>query len=107
MTDLKVPANEHMVSDVLDSIADPIVAFDKQWRYTFVNRSAAEILGKSPDEMIGRCIWDLFPEDRVCGFQEACRRAWREGVPVTFERRSNLLGGWVESRIYPFENGAV
>ncbi len=92
---------------ILDNIADPVVAFDKQWRYTYVSRRAAQALGMEPEQMLGRSMWDLFPGDIDTGFQEACRRAWEEGKAVTVERYSAVLGAWVESYIYPFEDGAT
>jgi PAS domain S-box-containing protein len=71
-------------SDVLENI--PVIAFDKQWRYTRVSRRAAEILGKAPVEMIGQSMRDLFPNEIDTEFQQACERAWKEGKPVTVER---------------------
>jgi two-component system, cell cycle sensor histidine kinase and response regulator CckA len=92
---------------ILESLADPVVAFDKEWRYTYVSRRAAQALRKAPEEMIGRCMWDLFPGNVDAGFQAACQEAWAEGRPVTLEHYSNLLGEWVESYISPFEDGAA
>lgn len=97
---------ETRASRVVESIADPVVAFDKDFRYTYVSRRAAQVLGKEPEEMLGRSMWDLFPGGINTGFEEACRRVWNEGKPVTVERYSHVLGVWVESYIYPLENGA-
>ena len=97
---------QRSLADILESIADPVVAFDKQWRYTYVSRRAAQALGKSQEEMIGKSMWDLFPKDVETGFQEACQRAWMERTPVTIERYSNVQQAWVENYIFPFEDGA-
>jgi PAS domain S-box-containing protein len=97
---------ERRASEILDTIAEPVVAFDKQWRYTYLNRHAAEAFGKSPEEMIGKSIWELFPKDNRKDFEEACGRAWATGKPAACERYSATLGAWVENYIYPFENGA-
>jgi PAS domain S-box-containing protein len=93
-------------ADILESLADPVVAFDKQWRYTYVSRRAAQVLGKDAREMIGKTLWELFPDDVDTGFQEACARAWAAGQPVTVERYSAVLDQWVENYIYPFADGA-
>jgi two-component system cell cycle sensor histidine kinase/response regulator CckA len=97
---------QQYLAKILDSIADPVVAFDREWRFTYISRRAAEVLGKSTEEMLGRSAWDLFPADPESGFQEACRRAWIAMEPVTIERYSKVLGIWIESYIYPFEDGA-
>ena len=95
------------LADILDSLGDPVVAFDREWRYTFVSRRAADALGKPAEELLGRSMFDLFPDDRDTEFREACQRAWSEGKPVTVERCSSVLGIWVEQSIYPFEYGAT
>jgi PAS domain S-box-containing protein len=98
--------DQRRLGEILDSIADPVVAFDHEWRYTYVSRRAATVLGKTPEELIGRSMWEVFPADADTGFQEACRRAWRDGAPVTVERYSHVLDCWVENYISPFESGA-
>ena len=89
---------------ILESIAHPIIAFDKQWRYLYVSARAAQALGRSAEELIGKCMWDVFPVDM--GFRAACVRAWEEGRPITVERYSVVLDQWVESYISPFAGGA-
>jgi PAS domain S-box-containing protein len=107
MVESSASDDQRRLVEILESIADPIVAFDKQWRYTYVSRRAAQSLGKTPEEMSGKSMWELFPKDIDTGFQAACQLAWKEGRPVTVERHSKVLGVWVESYIYPFENGAA
>ncbi len=100
------PLAELPAAAILESIADPIVAFDKQWRYLYVSARAARALGKSGEEMIGKYMWDVFPGFPDAVFQEACTRAWSEGRPVSVERYSLVLNQWVESYIYPLAEGA-
>jgi PAS domain S-box-containing protein len=101
------PFSERSASEILESIADPLVAFDKQYRYTYVSPRACEALGKAPRELLGQCMWDIFPGDARTGFQDLCNRAWESGQRVTIERYSEVLGRWVESYVYPFADGAV
>lgn len=98
-------AHAHAV-EILESIGDPLVAFDKQWCYTYVSRRAGKALGKAQNEMIGRSMWDLFPADLDTGFRDACRRAWAEENPVIVECYSNVLEAWLECSIHPFADGA-
>ncbi|HXS95354.1 MAG TPA: PAS domain S-box protein [Candidatus Limnocylindrales bacterium] len=100
------PSSDARAAHILESLADPLVAFDREYRYTYISKRAAEILGQTPEELLGRCMWDLLPGDRDTGFQEACRRAWAEGRPVTVERYSREMGRWVENFIYPFGDEA-
>jgi PAS domain S-box-containing protein len=103
----KIRRNEHRASEILERIADPVVAYDKQWRYTYVSRRTAEGFGKTPEEMIGKTIWEISPEIAGTGVEEASERAWAGGRPVVIERFSPRAGKWLENFIYPFESGAV
>ena len=97
------PFSERKGSEILESIADPVVAFDRQYRFTYVSRRAYEVLGKAYEDLICRCIWDVYPTEEETGFQQLCERAWSSGKALTIERFSGVLGHWVENWIYPFE----
>jgi PAS domain S-box-containing protein len=103
----RVQQSEHRASEILERIADPVVAYDRGFRYTYVSRRTAQSLGKTPEEMLGRSIFEVFPEIAGAGLEEASARAWKEGRPVVLERFSPLAGRWIENFIYPFEDGAV
>ena len=98
---------ERRAADILESTADPVIEFDKYWRLTFVNRHAAEALGKPAGELLGHCLRDLFPRSIFDGFEEACLGAWDENQRFGGERYSTLLGEWVEASIRPSENRAL
>ncbi len=74
---------------------------DRQYRFLYLNRPATEALTKKREEVIGKSIFELFPEDWTAEFREVCERAWSEGKAVTVERRSGVLGHWVENHILP------
>ena len=101
------PFSERKASAILESIADPVVAFDRQYRFTYASRRACEALGKTRGDLIGRCIWDVYPNEEGAGFQELCQRAWSSGKALTIERYSRVLGQWVEDWVYPFEDGVA
>ena len=88
-------------AEILDSIADPVAAFDRQYRFLYLNRPAIEALSKKREEVIGKSVLELFPGDWTADFRDVCERAWSEGKAVTVERRSGLLGHWVENHILP------
>ena len=53
------------IVNILDSITDGFVALDKEWRFTFVNRRAEEILQplhKSRENLLGVSVWDALPD---------------------------------------------
>lgn len=55
-----VLANERRYRDLVETSNDLIWSLDRDWRWTFVNRTAAErIFGYSPEELLGRSIFDF------------------------------------------------
>jgi C4-dicarboxylate-specific signal transduction histidine kinase len=92
---------------ILDSISDKFFAFDKDWRYSYLNQQAAEqlsALGKNPASLIGKSLWNEFP---VVYGEEGLRRAMQERAVVTQEHFYSPLGEWVENRIFPSSDGGL
>ncbi len=93
------------IRDILERISDGFVALDREWRYTYVNARASELLRRSPQSLLGRSQWAEFPELAGGAFAEACRRALREQVPARAEDQFGSEERRLESRIYPSSEG--
>jgi signal transduction histidine kinase len=92
---------------VLASISDKFFALDDEWRFTYFNRHAAEqliSLGKNPDTLIGKVLWDEFP---VPPSEFELRRAMRDRVITVDTQFFEPLGEWYENRIYPTADGGL
>ncbi|BAY45073.1 two-component hybrid sensor and regulator [Scytonema sp. HK-05] len=97
---------ERKVAIILESITDAFVAFDRNWRYTYVNQAAAEILHKTPEQLIGKHVWnEVFP-DLVGGvaYQEM-HRAMAQQVPVSWEEFGEPVQRPLEVNAYPSAEG--
>ncbi len=92
---------------VLSSISDAFSALDSEWRYIYLNERVAEHSGLSREEMIGRKIWDLFPQLVGGEFHQRCLRALAERRPDNFDHFHEQWGLWLETRIYPAADGLV
>ncbi|WP_088889282.1 PAS domain S-box protein [Leptolyngbya ohadii] len=97
---------ERKVATILESITDAFVAFDRDWRYTYVNGAAARILHKTPEQLIGKHVWDeVFPE-LVGGIAyKTLQRAVTEQIPVAWEEFSHSIQSWLEANAYPSSEG--
>jgi PAS domain S-box-containing protein len=91
----------HEAGEILERTSDAFVALDREWRYTHVNRRAVELLGKSAAELVGRCIWDLFPFAVGTELHRECHRAMAEQVPIQLVTLEPTLGRWYECRLDP------
>ena len=96
---------EAELDDVFERINDAFYALDEEFRFEYVNDRAAEYLGTSPGELIGRPIHDTLGIDEdhplLAEFEEALVTQEQR----SFERYSNSMGIWEVIRVYPSESG--
>ena len=96
---------EEAVGNILESIGDGFFALDRQERFSYVNRRAEELLRRPREELLGRGIWDAYPEAVGSTFFTEYRRAMAEQVAVRFEEFYPALDTWFEVRAYPSRDG--
>jgi PAS domain S-box-containing protein len=92
---------------VLASISDAFSALDRNWRYTYVNSKVAELAGIPKEKMIGRVIWEIFPEAVGGEFYERSHQAMEKRQPEHFEVFYKPWERWLDTRIYPTKEGIV
>lgn len=93
------------VSQVLQSITDGFVAFDRAARFTYINHAAAHTLGKSPRDLLGNVLWQEFPDFAETSFGQLYRRALAEGVPLELVDYYEPCQRWYSIRAYPSKSG--
>ncbi|HEX8438937.1 GAF domain-containing protein [Archangium sp.] len=86
---------------LLDVLVEGVVVFDASWRITYLNTVAARVLGRQREDLLGRVLWDEYPQARGSPFGEAYLRAMAEGVSFTVETFLGQLGIWQEARLVP------
>jgi PAS domain S-box-containing protein len=90
---------------ILNSISDAFYAVDTAWRFTYVNRSTERVLQRSASEMIGRTIWDAFPDTVGSLLEERYRHARASGDSITFPFYYPPVARWFEVRTFPHGGG--
>ncbi|ELY43428.1 sensor histidine kinase [Natronorubrum sulfidifaciens] len=90
---------------VADRVTDAFFALDTDFRFTYLNERAETLLKRSREELIGRVMWDEFPQTVETQFPDGFHRAMDEQVPVSFEVYHAQLETWFEARAYPSETG--
>ncbi len=91
--------------EILENIADGFVCLDSNWKYTFVNKAAGKLLGKIPNELIGKNIWEVFPEAKEQLIYEVSLKALETQHVQTIREYYSPWDRWFDNRIYPTENG--
>jgi PAS domain S-box-containing protein len=101
----EISESRKQVLDILESITDGFFALDNDWRFTYVNRRAAQLLERRREELLFKNGWNEFPEAVGTTFYKEFYRAKGEMVSVSFEEFYPPLDKWFEVRAYPYENG--
>ena len=96
-------AQEDKIS-ILESMTDSFFAINRNWQFTYVNRAAEIVFGRSRDELLGMKITELFKVNDTA--LRHYNEVMSEKKSVTFELMSKALGGkWLEISAYPTETG--
>jgi PAS domain S-box-containing protein len=94
-----------LARNVYERITDGFFALDRDWRFTYVNDAAEEILEANSEELLSRNIWDAFPEAVGTKFYTEYHRAMAAQEPVTFQEYFEPLEKTFEVRAFPSEDG--
>jgi PAS domain S-box-containing protein len=95
------------ISNILESITDGFLAFDSQWRFTYLNHEGAKTLGHSPEELLGKNLWEELPELADTCFGQLYQRTVAEQVPMELENYYPPFDAWFAARAYPTETGGL
>jgi two-component system, cell cycle sensor histidine kinase and response regulator CckA len=108
ITDLKqaelaLRESEATARALLDAPEDIILLFDTNGILLDVNETAVLSYTKSREELIGRCVWDLFPGDVAESRKFHVNKVIQTGEAVRFEDERE--GTWFDNVLYPiFDN---
>jgi PAS domain S-box-containing protein len=93
------------IKQVFDRVNEGFMAFDRHWRFTYMNKKAGEIYKLDPASLIGKVVWEVFPSAVGNPFYEAAHRAMKEQEYIRIEDYSDIFDYWYESHLYPDEEG--
>jgi diguanylate cyclase (GGDEF)-like protein/PAS domain S-box-containing protein len=89
----------------LETIADAFYTLDKQWRFTYLNAATERLLRRSRHELLGKVLWDAFPDLVGTHFAAQYEFAMARRQPLAFEEYYAPLQAWKDVRIFPTEEG--
>ncbi len=91
--------------NILESITDAFFTLDSEWRFGYLNTAAEVLLERPRAELVGRHVWEEFPEAVGTPIEHAYRRAVAEQTTATLEAYYEPLGKWFDIRAYPTDDG--
>jgi PAS domain S-box-containing protein len=94
-----------VAQEILETIVDGFCAIDKEWRIVYVNLPACEMWGSTPEALIGRVFWEVFPQLTGTDFEKLLRAAAGALRRVEYETFSPIIKGWLWVRVCPMSGG--
>lgn len=91
--------------DVVQNLGDAFVTLDRDWRYIFVNAEFERLTGLSSSQVLGRTVWEVFPQSVGSPFEKLVRTAMteRRRVADTLHLRTDDI--WADVVAYPTIDG--
>jgi diguanylate cyclase (GGDEF)-like protein/PAS domain S-box-containing protein len=99
--------SERSIRSILEGMMIGFVTLDRDWRFTYVNPKAAEILGRKAASVVGRKYLEAFPEAENSPFELAYRKVMAERVTMHTEHYFPPWDRWFEQRVDPTLDGGI
>ena len=93
------------VRAILGSISDPFQVMDENWKFEYFNNKAEQLFKKSESEVIGRSIWEVFPEKKGSPLEKVYKKVAQTREPASIEYLFPSNNNWYEVNVYPFHGG--
>lgn len=90
-----------LLEQTVESISEGFAALDRDWRYVYVNQVGADIIRRH--DLPGKVCWEEFEFSPAV--EQAYRDAMRTQRPTVATVLYPDLGRWVESRVFPSQDG--
>ncbi len=66
-----------------------------------------QLLGKPREELIGRVVWEMYPDDVGMNHYHQFQKAMRDRVPMVFDGFSAGTNRWYQNHVYPTPDGVA
>jgi len=98
-------AERNRAANILESITDAFFALDENWCFTYLNSQTEPLLQRKRQDLLGKNIWDEFPEAVGSIFYRQYHHTLTEQISVKFEEFYSPLNTWFAVHAYPAKNG--
>jgi len=93
--------------EVLDSITDAFISLNDDLTVSYFNAAAERMLNRQRADVVGRNLFDVFPEGKNTIFEVKYREAIRTKVAMSFQVEFTIspYQNWYDVRVYPSADG--
>lgn len=97
--------DQDLVFKLLERTTDGFFAVDEKWVVVYWNKAAASMLGKAKEDVVGKSLWDSFPDAKEQDYFRHYSKALQEQTPCDFEAYYPASDLWTKVHVNPFKNG--
>jgi len=105
VSEQRLVQSEARFRTLVTRISDAFIALDKNWRYTFANDQAGKLVQRDPEYLIGKNVWEEFPESVGSVTYRDFHKAMKDQQYICNEDYYEPLDLWQENHIYPSPDG--
>ncbi|WP_409330298.1 SpoIIE family protein phosphatase [Trujillonella humicola] len=105
--DRALPPPDDLLAQAVEGMDRPLLVIDEDWRFRYVNPAGAAVLGRTVAALVGRGVWDSFPEAVGGPFEElytAVRKTGESGRTVAW---FEPLQKWFQADAFLTDAGLV
>ncbi|HEY8910698.1 MAG TPA: ATP-binding protein [Desulfosporosinus sp.] len=105
-TNLELKSSKLETNKIMEAISDGFYALDRNWQFTFVNNKISRVISADNTELIGRNIWEVFPQAMGSLTYDKMHEAMSQNESVHWEAGSFTIPDQNhEYHAYPYKEG--
>ena len=97
--------NDINILDIVEDITEGFYILDLDWKIIYINKEATAIFKMPKEELIGKIIWEIFPDATLLSIHDFFHNAMSTKQPMKFEFFYPMMNQWFEIRAYPSSKG--
>ncbi|MEG3973260.1 PAS domain S-box protein [Microcoleus sp. herbarium8] len=97
--------SQQQIVNILENITEGFYTLNRHWQFTYINQKAEDCWYRKRQELLGKNIWEQFPESAKTIFFNELHNAVSRNVAVKFEWYYEQPNIWLEIEAYPSEEG--
>jgi len=95
------------IIEILESIKDSFYAVDADFNFTYINKKAQELWGKSQKDLLGKNFWEMIPLAMGEDAYQKHKGVVESKKDLTYETYSPCIDKWIEVRVFPNKSGGI
>jgi hypothetical protein len=99
--DTSITPDKQDLLSILESMSDAFCAVDEQWRLIYINGRAEQITRTNRGDLLGKLVWDAFPETIGTAFYDHYHLKNAEGIRLRVEVFCSRVEAWLEVSAMP------